>query len=85
MAVADAIERHGALLDELTTGMDDPAHVFAQSFRLTGRLHRRSPELSRVLLSNGLALAGADSGLAPPRAAGHRQRRPGRPLHRSRP
>jgi AcrR family transcriptional regulator len=65
VAVADAIERHGALLDELTTGMDDPAHVFAQSFRLTGRLHRRSPELSRVLLSNGLALAGADSGLAP--------------------
>lgn len=64
-AVADAIERHGTLLDELTRGMDDPAHVFAQSFRLTGRLHRRSPELSKVLLSNGLALAGADSGLAP--------------------
>jgi AcrR family transcriptional regulator len=64
-AVADAIERHGALLDELTAGMGDPAHVFAQSFRLTGRLHRRSPALSKVLLSNGLFLAGADSGLAP--------------------
>lgn len=64
-AVADAIEQHGTLLDELTKGMDDPAHVFAQSFRLTGRLHRRAPELSKVLLSNGLALAGADSGLAP--------------------
>jgi AcrR family transcriptional regulator len=64
-AVADALEQHGAVLDELTEGLDDPAHVFAQSFRLTGRLHRRSPELSKVLLSNGLALAESDSGLAP--------------------
>jgi AcrR family transcriptional regulator len=64
-AVTDALEQHGALLDELTAGLDDPAHVFAQSFRLTGRLHRRSPELSKVLLGNGLALAGSDSGLAP--------------------
>ncbi|RZU74393.1 TetR family transcriptional regulator [Micromonospora kangleipakensis] len=64
-AVEDALERYGTLLDELTVGLDDPAHVFAQSFRLTGRLHRRSPELSKVLLSNGLALAGSDKGLAP--------------------
>jgi AcrR family transcriptional regulator len=63
-AVADALEQHGAVLDELTRDLDDPAHIFAQSFRLTGRLHRRSPELSKVLLSNGLALAGSDSGLA---------------------
>jgi hypothetical protein len=45
--------------------VDDAAQVFAQSFRLTGRLHRRAPELSKVLLHNGLALAGADKGLAP--------------------
>ncbi|MFE9958903.1 TetR/AcrR family transcriptional regulator [Micromonospora sp. NPDC005299] len=64
-AVEDALERYGALLDELTVGLEDPAHVFAQSFRLTGRLHRRSPELSRVLLNNGLALVGSDKGLAP--------------------
>ncbi|MFY1634840.1 TetR/AcrR family transcriptional regulator [Solwaraspora sp. WMMB335] len=64
-AVEDALDRYGALLDELTVGLDDPAHVFAQSFRLTGRLHRRQPELSKVLLSNGLALAGSDKGLAP--------------------
>jgi AcrR family transcriptional regulator len=64
-AVADALDRHGALLDELTAGLDDPAHVFAQSFRLTGRLHRRNPELSRVLLNYGLALASSDRGLAP--------------------
>jgi AcrR family transcriptional regulator len=64
-AVEDALERHGALLDELTVGLDDPAHVFAQSFRLTGRLHRRNPELSKVLLNCGLALAGSNKGLAP--------------------
>src|SRR5919199_5007911 len=29
-AVEDALEAHGALLDELTTGLDDPAQVFAQ-------------------------------------------------------
>jgi AcrR family transcriptional regulator len=33
-AVEDALDRYGALLDELTRGLDDPAHVFAQSFRL---------------------------------------------------
>jgi len=64
-AVVDALDAHGALLDELTTDLDDPAHVFAQRFRLTGRLHRRNPELSEVLLNNGLAVARSDKGLAP--------------------
>ena len=64
-AVEDALDAHGALLDELTADLDDPAHVFAQSFRLTGRLHRRIPELSKVLLNNGLSLAVSDKGLAP--------------------
>ncbi|GHF94661.1 TetR family transcriptional regulator [Amycolatopsis bullii] len=60
-AVEDALDVHGALLDELTTGLDDPAQVF----RLTGRLHRRHPELSKVLLHHGFALAASDGGLAP--------------------
>ncbi|GAA4256242.1 TetR/AcrR family transcriptional regulator [Dactylosporangium darangshiense] len=64
-ALEDALERHGALLDELTQGLDDPAHVFAQSFRLTGRLHRREPDLSKVLLNYGLVLTTSDRGLAP--------------------
>ena len=42
-AVEDALDAYGALLDELTADIDDPAEVFAQSFRLTGRLHRRNP------------------------------------------
>jgi hypothetical protein len=64
-AVEDALDTFGARLDELTVGLDDPAEVFAQSFRLAARLHRREPELSKVLLHNGLALVGSDSGLAP--------------------
>ena len=64
-AVEDALDTHGAVLDALTTGLDDPAQVFAQSFRLTGRLHRRNPELSKVLLHYGLELATSAHGLAP--------------------
>jgi AcrR family transcriptional regulator len=64
-AVEEALDAHGALLDELTADIDDPAEVFARSFRLTGRLHRRQPELSNVLLRHGLAIATSDRGIAP--------------------
>jgi AcrR family transcriptional regulator len=64
-AVDDALDLHGALMDELTADLDDPAEAFAQSFRLTGRLHRAHPELSRVLLAYGSGLVTADRGLAP--------------------
>ena len=61
-AVLDA---YGQMLDHVTADIDDPAEVFASSFRLTGRLHRREPELSRVLLNNIPRLLSADDGLAP--------------------
>ncbi|WP_280408424.1 TetR/AcrR family transcriptional regulator [Nocardia brasiliensis] len=64
-AVEEALDRHGALLDLLCADIEDPAQVFAQSFRLTGRLHRRHPTLSKVLLNDGLHLANSDRGLAP--------------------
>ena len=64
-ATEAALDLHGAFLDELTDGLTDPAEIFAQSFRLTGRLHRREPELSKVLLNYGLALIFADQGLGP--------------------
>ena len=64
-AIEDAMDLHGQLLDDLTKDIEDPAEVFAVSFRLTGRLHRRQPELSRVLLGNVLRLLSADTGLAP--------------------
>jgi AcrR family transcriptional regulator len=64
-AVADVLDNHGALLDQLTAGMDDPAAKFACSFRLTGRLFRRRPQESRVMLASGLSLIASDRGLAP--------------------
>jgi AcrR family transcriptional regulator len=64
-ALESVLDSFGELLDVLTTGIEDPAEVFATSFRLTGRLHRREPELSRVLLNNALRLLGSDEGLAP--------------------
>jgi AcrR family transcriptional regulator len=64
-AIEAVMDGYGQLLDDLTADIEDPAEVFACSFRLTGRLYRTEPELSRVLLNNVLRLLGADSGLAP--------------------
>lgn len=64
-AVADVLDAYGAVLDRLTESIDDPAETFATSFRMTGRLFRRRPQESRILLANGLALLSSDRGLAP--------------------
>ena len=64
-AVEAVMDDYGRVLDELTGDIEDPAEVFACSFRLTGRLQRREPELSRVFLNNVLRLLSSDSGLAP--------------------
>jgi AcrR family transcriptional regulator len=63
-AVEESLDAHGALLEQLTADVDDPAEVFARSFRLTGRLHRRQPELSNIMLRNGFAIATSDKGIA---------------------
>ena len=64
-AITEVLDAHGALLDEFTASIDDPAETFATSFRLTGRLFRRRPQESQVLLANGRALLNSDRGLAP--------------------
>jgi AcrR family transcriptional regulator len=64
-AIADALDAHGALLDQLTSSIDDPAETFACSYRLTGRLFRRRPQESRILLANGMTLLASEKGLAP--------------------
>ncbi len=64
-AVEDVLDRLGNILDDVTAPLDDPAEVFAQAFRLTGRLHRLDPELSKVLLNSGPALISSPRGLAP--------------------
>src|SRR6187200_2101186 len=37
-AITEVLDTHGALLDQLTSSIDDPAEIFARSYRLTGRL-----------------------------------------------
>lgn len=64
-AVADALEQHGALMDTFTADLDDPAERFACSFRLTGRLHRRASQLSKILINVGPRLTMSDHGLGP--------------------
>ncbi|MFJ7116501.1 TetR/AcrR family transcriptional regulator [Streptomyces albogriseolus] len=64
-AVEEAMEWFGGLMDKLTAEIDDPAVAYAQSFRMTGRLHRRYPQLSKVLLQHGLDVVQSDRGLGP--------------------
>jgi AcrR family transcriptional regulator len=64
-AVTDALERHADRVEALTRGLDDPAEVFAQSYRFAGRLHRQQPMLSKVLLSDGLRTLNSADGLGP--------------------
>src|ERR1700741_4658347 len=64
-AITDVLDAHGAMLDRLTEAIDAPPGTFATSFRLTGRLFRRRPQESEVLLANGPVLLSSDRGLAP--------------------
>jgi AcrR family transcriptional regulator len=64
-ALNEVLDAHGALLDKVTESLDDPAETFACSFRLTGRLFRRRPQESKVLLATGVLLTSTDRGLAP--------------------
>jgi AcrR family transcriptional regulator len=64
-AVDEVLDNHGALLDQLTAPIDDPAETFACSFRLTGRLFRRRPQESRILIVNGLNMMTSERGLGP--------------------
>jgi AcrR family transcriptional regulator len=64
-AVMDVLDRHGEVLDELAAPLDDPAEIFASSFRLTGRFFRRRPRESTILLANWQAALVSERGLAP--------------------
>jgi AcrR family transcriptional regulator len=63
-ALQDIFDRRGAVLDVLPNP-EDPAETFARRFRLNGRMFRRRPHESRVLLDIGLGPIVSDRGLAP--------------------
>ncbi len=65
VAVDEALDALGARLDQLGAGLQDPAEVLAQGFRLTGRLFRLEPELMQVAMSAGPGMMEAKHGLVP--------------------
>lgn len=64
-AIAEVLDAQGALLDQITESLKDPAEAFACRFRLCGRLFRLQPQEARIMMSHGLALLSSDRGLAP--------------------
>jgi AcrR family transcriptional regulator len=64
-AVADVLEETGRLLDELSSDLDDPAAMFAQSVRLATGIGWTQPEIARVLVRHGMSYLESERGLAP--------------------
>ncbi|MEU1993423.1 TetR/AcrR family transcriptional regulator [Nocardia gamkensis] len=64
-AVRSALQVYSEMRDKIVALYEDPAEVFAVSFRMTGRLQRRIPEMVRVVLNSGMAVMLLDEGLAP--------------------
>ncbi|WP_040866606.1 TetR/AcrR family transcriptional regulator [Nocardia exalbida] len=64
-AVRSALQVYSEMRDQIVALYEDPAEVFAVSFRMTGRLQRRIPEMVRVVLNSGMAVMLLDEGLAP--------------------
>jgi AcrR family transcriptional regulator len=64
-AVADVLDELGALLDQLSVDVDDPALAFARSARLALRLCRNRPEMAAVLIRHGMHYMESARGLAP--------------------
>lgn len=64
-AVASALDAWGEMRDLVVEGIDDPAEVFATSYRMIGRIQRELPELVRVLLHQGTSALLSDRGLRP--------------------
>lgn len=64
-AVVEALEEHGARLDEITADYDDPAQVFAASVRLTVLLHETQPQIARIMTNAAPAYGNAPTSLGP--------------------
>jgi AcrR family transcriptional regulator len=64
-ASEEVLERWGQMIDAACVGLDDPAHVFAVSLRISGRLAWTHPEIAGFITGAGLQLLDTDRGLAP--------------------
>src|SRR5689334_24617986 len=64
-ASEEVLERWGRMIDRACAGIEDPAAVFATSFRISGRLGWTHPDLARFITGAGLELLDVPRGLAP--------------------
>ncbi len=64
-AVRSALQVYSEMRDAIVALYDDPAEVFAVSFRMTGRLQRSIPEMVRVILNSGMGVMLREEGLVP--------------------
>jgi AcrR family transcriptional regulator len=64
-ASEEVLERWGQMIDRACAEMNDPAEVFATSFRISGRLGWSHPDLARFITGAGLELLDIPHGLAP--------------------
>lgn len=64
-AIASTLDTWGEMRDHIVDGIEDPAEVFATSFRMLGRMQRLLPELVRVVLNQGMSVLLTDRGLRP--------------------
>ncbi|RRR96770.1 TetR/AcrR family transcriptional regulator [Glycomyces terrestris] len=65
VAVEEVIEEHGAMLDEITASIADPAEVFAASIRITARFPKTHPEMAKIIERVGQRYLTSPTGLAP--------------------
>jgi AcrR family transcriptional regulator len=64
-ATAQVMERWSVMLDRAVENIDDPAEIFAASFRLSCGLAHGNPDLARFLTEVGLGALAHQDGLAP--------------------
>ena len=64
-AIEEVFEEQGALFDALTAEMEDPAEVFASSVRMTVRMTKTHPQVTKIFQRTGLRYL--DASMAWPR------------------
>lgn len=64
-AVGEVLEEHGAMLDRISAGIEDPAEVFATAVRMTARFPKTQPQIAKIIERTGLDYLANPDGLAP--------------------
>ncbi|MFT4261911.1 MAG: TetR/AcrR family transcriptional regulator [Nocardioides sp.] len=64
-AVEVTLDEWGQLRDAAVEGLEDPAEIFARSFRMAGRMQRLMPEQVKVMLNAGAAILVNERGIRP--------------------